>query len=225
MYLHYVFDLWADWWRRRYAHGDVIIVRFADDFVVGFQHLGDAKRFLNDLRKRFAKFSLELHPDKTRLIEFGRFAAKNRQERGLAKPETFDFLGFTHVCGKTRNGRFWLRRITIKKRLRAKLKQVKAELRRRRHWPIPEQGRWLASVLRGHFNYYAVPGNIDLITAFRDQIRWYWIQTLRRRSQRHRMTWERYSRIEKKWLPPARIVRPHPSVSFAARTQGRSPVR
>ena len=225
VYLHYVFDLWADWWRRRYAHGDVIIVRFADDFVVGFQHLGDAKRFLNDLRKRFAKFSLELHPDKTRLIEFGRFAAKNRQERGLAKPETFDFLGFTHVCGKTRDGRFWLRRITIKKRLRAKLKQVKAELRRRRHWPIPEQGRWLASVLRGHFNYYAVPGNIDLITAFRDQIRWYWIQTLRRRSQRHRMTWERYSRIEKKWLPPARIVHPYPSVRFAARTQGRSPVR
>ena len=225
VYLHYVFDLWADWWRRRYAHGDVIIVRFADDFVVGFQHLGDAKRFLSDLRKRFAKFSLELHPDKTRLIEFGRFAAKNRRGRGLAKPETFDFLGFTHVCGKTRDGRFWLRRITIKKRMRAKLKQVKAELRRRRHWPIPEQGRWLASVLRGHFNYYAVPGNIDSVTAFRDQIRWHWIQTLRRRSQRHRMTWERYSRIEKKWLPPARIVHPYPSVRFAARTQGRSPVR
>ena len=225
VYLHYVFDLWADWWRRRYAHGDVIIVRFADDFVVGFQHLGDAKRFLSDLRKRFAKFSLELHPDKTRLIEFGRFAAKNRRGRGLAKPETFDFLGLTHVCGKTRDGRFWLRRITIKKRMRAKLKQVKAELRRRRHWPIPEQGRWLASVLRGHLNYYAVPGNIDSVTAFRDQIRWHWIQTLRRRSQRHRMTWERYSRIEKKWLPPARIVHPYPSVRFAARTQGRSPVR
>ena len=225
VYLHYVFDLWADWWRRRYAHGDVIIVRFADDFVVGFQHLGDAKRFLSDLLERFAKFSLELHPDKTRLIEFGRFAAKNRQGRGLAKPETFDFLGFTDVCGKTRDGRFWLRRITIKKRMRAKLKQVKAELRRRRHWPIPEQGRWLASVLRGHFNYYAVPGNIDLITAFRDQIRWYWIQTLRRRSQRHRMTWERYSRIERKWPPPARIAHPYPSVCFAARTQGRSPVR
>ena len=225
VYLHYVFDLWADWWRRRYAHGDVIIVRFADDFVVGFQHLGDAKRFLSDLRKRFAKFSLELHPDKTRLIEFGRFAAKNRRGRGLAKPETFDFLGFTHVCGKTRDGRFWLRRITIKKRMRAKLKQVKAELRRRRHWPIPEQGRWLASVLRGHLNYYAVPGNIDSVTAFRDQIRWHWIQTLRRRSQRHRMTWERYSRIEKKWLPPARIVHPYPSVRFAAKTQGRSPVR
>jgi RNA-directed DNA polymerase len=225
VYLHYVFDWWADWWRRRYAHGDVIIVRFADDFVAGFQDLGDAKRLLNDLRERFAKFNLELHPGKTRLIEFGRFAVPNRRKRGLAKPETFDFLGFTQVCGKTRDGRFWLRRITIKKRLRAKLKQVKAELRRRRHWPIPEQGRWLASVLRGHFNYYAVPGNIDLITAFRDQVRWYWIQALRRRSQRHRMTWERYSRIEMKWLPPARIVHPYPSVRFAARTQGRSPVR
>ena len=146
-------------------------VRFppATHLVVGFQHLGDAKRFLRDLRERFAKFSLELHPDKTRLIEFGRFAAPDRQKRGLAKPGTFDFLGFNHVCGKTRNGRFWLRRITIKKRMRAKLKQVKAELRRRRHWPIPEQGRWLASVLRGHFNYYAVPGNIDSIRAFRDR--------------------------------------------------------
>src|SRR6266567_1820921 len=225
VYLHYVFDLWVRHWRRRRAQGDMIVVRFADDFVVGFQYLGDAERFLADLRERFAKFNLELHPDKTRLIEFGRFAAQNRKERGIAKPETFEFLGFTHLCGKTRDGRFWLRRITIKKRMRAKLKQVKAELRRRRHWPIPEQGRWLASVLRGHFNYYAVPGNIDLITAFRDQIRWHWIQTLRRRSQRHRMTWERYSRIEKKWLPPARIVHPYPSVRFAARTQGRSPVR
>jgi RNA-directed DNA polymerase len=225
VYLHYVFDRWARQWRLRHARGDMIVTRFADDFVVGFQHLGDAKRFLNDLRERFAKFNLELHPDKTRLIEFGRFAAQNRKARGLAKPETFDFLGLTHICGKTRDGRFWLRRITIKKRLRAKLKQVKAELRRRRHWPIPEQGRWLASVLRGHVNYYAVPGNIDSITAFRDQVRWYWIETLRRRSQRHRMTWDRYSRIERVWLPPARIVHPHPSVRFAARTQGRSPVR
>ena len=147
VYLHYVFDGWVRQWRHRHARGDMIVTRFADDFVVGFQYLGDAKRFLNDLRERFAKFNLELHPDKTRLIEFGRFAAKNRKERGLKKPETFDFLGFTHVCGTTRDGRFWLRRITIKKRLRAKLKQVKAELRRRLHWPIPEQGRWLASVL------------------------------------------------------------------------------
>jgi RNA-directed DNA polymerase len=225
VYLHYVFDRWVRQWRRRHARGDMIVTRFADDFVVGFQYLGDAKRFLNDLRERFAKFNLELHPDKTRLIEFGRFAAGNRKERGLKKPETFDFLGFTHVCGKTRDGRFWLRRITIKKRLRAKLKQVKAELRRRRHWPIPEQGRWLASVLRGHFNYYAVPGNIDAISAFRDQVRRHWRETLRRRSQRSRMTWERFGRIANGWLPRARIVHPYPSVRFAARTQGRSPVR
>jgi group II intron reverse transcriptase/maturase len=225
VYLHYVFDCWVRQWRRRHARGDMIVTRFADDFVVGFQHLGDAKRFLGDLRERFAKFNLELHPDKTRLIEFGRFAAQNRKERGLAKPGTFDFLGFTHVCGKTKDGRFWLRRITIKKRLRAKLKQVKAELRYRRHWPIPEQGRWLASVLRGHFNYYAVPGNIDAVTAFRDQVRRLWRETLRRRSQRSRMTWERFGRIDTRWLPPARIVHPHPGVRFAARTQGRSPVR
>ena len=164
MYLHYVFDLWARHWRNRFARGDVIVTRFADDFVVGFQYLDDARQFLSELRERFAKFNLELHPDKTRLIEFGRFAAQNRQKRGLGKPETFEFLGFTHLCGKTRNGRFWLRRITIKKRMRAKLKQLKVELRRRRHWPIPEQGGWLASVVRGHLNYYAVPGNIDAVT-------------------------------------------------------------
>jgi group II intron reverse transcriptase/maturase len=192
VYLHYVFDRWVRQWRGRHARGDMIATRFADDFVVGFQHLGDAKRFLHDLRERFAKFNLELHPDKTRFIQFGRFAAQNRKERGLGKPETFDFLGFTHVCGKTKDGRFWLRRITIKKRMRAKLKLVKAELRRRCHWPIPEQGRWRASVLRGHFNYYAVPGNIDSTTAFRDQVRGYWIQALRRRSQRHHMTWDRF---------------------------------
>lgn len=225
VYLHYVFDRWARQWRLKHARGDMIVTRFADDFVVGFQYLGDAKRFLNDLRKRFAKFNLELHPDKTRLIEFGRFAAQNRKERGLAKPETFDFLGFTHICGKTKDGRFWLRRVTIKKRMRAKLKQVKAELRRRRYWSIPEQGRWLASVVRGHLAYYAVPGNIDSVSAFRDQVRWIWREALRRRSQRHRMTWERYGRIAARWLPPARIVRPYPSVSFAARTQGKSPVR
>jgi group II intron reverse transcriptase/maturase len=225
VYLHYVFDRWVRQWRQRHARGDMVVSRFADDFVVGFQHLGDAKQFLNDLRKRFAKFNLELHPDKTRLIEFGRFAAQNRKERGLKRPETFDFLGFTHICGKTKDGRFWLRRVTIKKRLRAKLKQVKTELRRRRHWPIPEQGRWLASVLRGHFNYYAVPGNIDAVSAFRDQVRRLWRETLRRRSQRSRMTWERFSRIGDRWLPPARIVHPHPSVRFAARTQGRSPLR
>ena len=225
VYLHYVFDRWVRQWRRRHPRGDMVAIRFADDFVVGFQHLGDARQFLSDLRERFAKFNLELHPDKTRLIEFGRFATSNRGKHGLGKPETFDFLGFTHMCGKTRDGRFWLRRVTIKKRLRAKLKQVKAELRRRRHLPIPDQGRWLASVVRGHLAYYAVPGNIDAVSGFRDEVKRLWHETLRRRSQRSRLTWERYGRIANRWLPPARIVHPHPSIRFAARTQGRSPVR
>jgi RNA-directed DNA polymerase len=225
VYLHYVFDRWARQWRQRHARGDMVVTRFADDFVVGFQHLGDARQFLNDLRERFAKFNLELHPDKTRLIEFGRFAAPDRKQRGLPKPETFDFLGFTHICGKTKDGRFWLRRVTITKRLRAKLKQVKAELRRRRHLPIPDQGRWLASVVRGHLAYYAVPGNIDAVSAFRDEVRRLWREALRRRSQRSRLPWERMSRIADRWMPRARIVHPHPTVRFAARTQGRSPVR
>jgi RNA-directed DNA polymerase len=167
IYLHYVFDQWVQWWRRRHARGDVIIVRFADDFTAGFEHLGDAKQFMRDLRERFAKFSLQLHPDKTRLIEFGRFAADRRAARGLGKPETFDFLGFTHICGKTRKGRFWLRRITVAKRMRAKLKQVKDQLKRRRHEPVPEQGRWLGSVIRGHLAYYAVPGNVRAVRSFR----------------------------------------------------------
>jgi len=210
VYLHYVFDRWVRQWRLTHARGDMIVTRFADDFVVGFQHLGEAKRFLKDLRERFAKFNLELHPDKTRLIEFGRFAAQNRKERGLTKPETFDFLGFTHICGKTKDGRFWLRRITIKKRLRAKLKQVKAELERRRHLPVPEQGRWLASVVRGHLAYYAVPGNIDAVGSFHRQAGRYWLRALRRRSQRHRLTWQRMSRLIDRWLPPVRIVHPNP---------------
>jgi RNA-directed DNA polymerase len=159
VYLHYVFDLWAERWRRRRARGEVIVVRFADDYIAGFEHHQDAQRFLADLRDRFAKFGLELHPDKTRLIEFGRFAAERRRARGLGKPETFEFLGFTHICAKERSGRFTLQRITSSKRMRAKLRQVKDELARRRHQPIPEQGRWLASVVRGHCGYHAVPGN------------------------------------------------------------------
>ncbi|MHB1734500.1 MAG: group II intron reverse transcriptase/maturase, partial [Ferrimicrobium acidiphilum] len=154
----------------------------------------------------------------TRLIEFGRFAAQNLRERDLKKPETFDFLGFTHICGKTWDGRFWLRRVTIAKRMLTKLKQVKTGLRRRRHRSIPEQRQWLASVLRGHLNYYAVPGNIDAVSAFRDQVKRLWRETFRRRSQRSRMPWERFSRISDRWLPPARIVHPHPSLRFAART-------
>jgi RNA-directed DNA polymerase len=218
VYLHYVLDRWARTWRNRHARGDMIIVRWADDFVVGFEHQGDAKRFLGDLRERFAKFSLELHADKTRLIQFGRFAAQNRAERGLGKPETFDFLGFTHICGKGRSGQFWLKRTTIKKRMRAKLAEVKDQLKRRRHLPIPEQGRWLASVVRGHFAYYAVPGNAQAIQAFRVQVTRHWLKALRRRGQRHRLNWERMNRISEHWLPPAHILHPYPEARFAART-------
>jgi RNA-directed DNA polymerase len=225
VYLHYVFDRWVRQWRRRHARGDMIVTRFADDFIVGFEHRGDAKQFLHDLRERFAKFGLELHPDKTRLVEFGRFAAQRRAARGLGKPETFDFLGFTHICGKGRKGQFWLKRITISKRLRAKLKQVKDQLKRRRHLPIPLQGEWLASVVRGHLAYYAVPGNSRAISAFRRQVGRHWLQALRRRSQRHRLTWKRMERLLARWLPPARISHPYPEVRFDVRTRGRSPVR
>jgi RNA-directed DNA polymerase len=218
VYLHYVFDRWARQWRRRHARGDVVVTRFADDFVVGFERLGDAKQFLRDLHERFAKFNLELHPDKTRLIQFGRFAAQNRMERGLGKPETFDFLGFTHICGKGRNGSFWLRRITIARRLRAKLRQVNDQLMRRRHLSIPEQGQWLASVVRGHFAYYAVPGNVRAVNAFRRELSRCWLRALRRRSQRHRLNWERMNRLVTRWLPPVHIVHPYPEVRFDART-------
>src|SRR5512132_1903078 len=225
VYLHYVFDLWADWWRRRYAHGDVIIVRFADDFIAGFEREADAQRFLADLRERFAKFGLELHPDKTRLIEFGRYAAERRRARGLGKPETFDFLGFTHICGMLRDGRFWVRRITISRRMRAKLREVKDQLKRRRYQPIPEQGRWLASVVRGHRAYYAVPGNRAAVAAFRTQVTRHWHEALERRSQRTRLSWKRMDRLAARWLPPARVTHPFPDVRFRVRTQGRSPVR
>jgi RNA-directed DNA polymerase len=216
VYLHYVLDLWADWWRKHHAHGDVIIVRWADDFIVGFEHRMDAERFLAGLRERFAKFGLELHPDKTRLIEFGRFAATSRARRGLGKPETFDFLGFTHICAKSKNGRFWLKRITISKRMRAKLKAVKDQLRQRMHEPIPEQGRWLAAVVRGHMNYYAVPGNLQAVAAFRDQVARHWLKTLRRRGQKTRTDWARMHRITTRWLPPACVVHPFPQARFAA---------
>jgi len=225
VYLHYVFDLWADQWRRRHAHGDVILTRFADDYVAGFEHREDAERFLADLCDRFAKFGLELHPEKTRLIEFGRFAAENRARRGDRKPETFEFLGFTHMCAKTRNGRFKLKRVTSKKKMRAKLRSVKTEMRRRWHLSIPEQGRWLASVLAGHCRYYAVPDNIRALQAFREVVIRLWLKALRRRSQRSRMTWERMRRIADRWLPLARIQHPWPTTRFDARTQGRSPVR
>jgi len=212
VYLHYVFDLWADWWRHRRAHGDVIIVRFADDVTVGFEYEQDAQRFLSDLHERFAGFGLQLHPDKTRLIEFGRHAARNRAARGQ------DFLGFTHICATSKNGRFWLKRITISKRMRAKLREVKDQLKLRLHQPIPVQGRWLRSVLQGHFAYYAVPGNSDAVSAFRDQVTRHWFKALRRRSQRTRLNWERMNRLAKRWIPPAHVKHPFPEVRFAART-------
>jgi RNA-directed DNA polymerase len=224
VYLHYVFDLWVHQWRRRHASGHMVVTRFADDFVVGFEFRREARWFLADLRERFAKFGLDLHPEKTRLIEFGRFAADRRRMRGR-KPETFEFLGFTHICAKTRDGRFKLARITSKKRMRAKLREIKVELRRRRHLPIPEQGRWLASVVRGHLAYYAVPDNALTIRAFRARVIWHWRKALRHRSQRSNLTWKRMFRIANRWLPFARTLHPRPSVRFDARTQGRSPVR
>ncbi len=225
VYLHYVFDLWADQWRRRHASGDVILVRYADDYVAGFEHREDAERFLAELRRRLARFGLELAEEKTRLIEFGRFAAHDREHRGDPKPQTFEFLGFTHICAKSRAGRFKLKRTTSKKKMRAKLKSVKTEMTRRRHLPIPDQGRWLARVLTGHYRYYAVPDNSHALRAFRQAIARLWLRALRRRSQRHRLQLERMRRLIDRWLPNPRILHPWPDTRYAAKTLGRSPVR
>jgi RNA-directed DNA polymerase len=226
VFLHYVFDWWADHWRRTRAKGDVVIVRYADDVVVGFEHEQEARQFLDELRARFAQFGLELHPSKTRLIEFGRHAARRRARRGDRKPDTFDFLGLTHICATSKTGRFWLKRITVAKRMRAKLHQVKTELRQRRHWSIRMQGRWLRQVVQGHFNHYAVPGNGFAIRQFRTQLTRHWYRALRRRSQRgRRLNWARMNEHVNRWLPPARILHPFPNVRLAATTQGRSPVR
>ena len=225
VYAHYVFDLWAHQWRRRHACGQVVIVRFADDAVVGFEYREDAERFHADLRRRLAKFNLELAAEKTRLIEFGRFAARDRQARGLGKPETFRFLGFTHICGKARSGRFQLKRITDSKRIPAKLAALRGKIERRQHLPVDEQGRWLASALQGHYQYYAVPDNIGALHAFREQAIRYWFVALRRRSQRTTVTWERMSRLADRWLPQPEILHPWPEQRFHARTRGRSPVR
>jgi len=225
VYLHYVFDLWVEQWRHRQAAGDVIVVRFCDDFVVGFQYQQDAERFLEDLQGRFRKFNLELHEGKTRLIEFGRFAAQNRKRQGKRKPETFDFLGFTHICGKTRKGRFTVLRHTIGKRMRAKLMELKCELRRRLHWPVPVVGKWLRVVLLGHYRYYGVPGNSRKLGAFRYHLSQLWFKALRRRSQRHRLKWERMGRLMGLWLPQPRIYHTYPNISMYVTTRGRSPVR
>ena len=210
VYLHYVFDLWVHQWRKRHARGEVIIVRFADDFTVGFQYREDAERFLEELRERFQRFHLELHPEKTRLMEFGRYAAENRKRRGEGKPESFDFLGFTHTCDKTRNGKFIVLRQTMRKRLQSKLREIKIELKRRLHHPVPEVGQRLRSVMQGHFNYYAVPRNQRKLGAFKYQVYRLWLRTLRQRSQRLRMTGERMNRLADRWFPPIRILHPYP---------------
>jgi len=211
IYLHYVFDLWVQHWRKTRAKGDVIVVRWADDFVVGFEHRSDAEGFQRELAERFAKFNLKLHPEKTRLIEFGFHAANNRKRRGQGKPETFNFLGFTHICGKKRsNGMFTVHRRTMSKRKRGKLKEIRLELRKRMHQRVPEVGKWLRSVVEGHNRYYGVPSNLHSLGSFRFQVARYWYRTLRRRSQRKRLTWERMYRLIDCWLPRPRLHHPYP---------------
>jgi RNA-directed DNA polymerase len=216
IYLHYVFDLWVQQWRRKQTNGDVVVVRYADDIIVGIQHRAAAERFLADLRDRFATFGLALHPDKTRIVSFGPRAWLQRRV-GRGKPGTFDFLGFTHISGTTRSGKFGLQRKTIRKRWHAKLHEVTTELRRRMHDPIPEQGRYLHSVLSGHFRYYGVPTNTDRLRAFRYHVKRIWMRTLKRRSQKSRVTWNRMDRYDR-WLPPPRIWHPWPNQRYDATT-------
>ena len=215
IYLHYVFDLWAQRWRRREARGDMVIVRYADDLVAGFEHEEDARRFLDAMRERFEAFALTLHPDKTRLIEFGRHAADRRAQCGLGRPETFNFLGFTYICGRSRRGRFQLQRKTRRDRMRATLQEIKVELRRRMHQSIPQQGSWLRQVVTGHFAYYAIPTNARALSAFRHYVTDLWRRTLRRRSQKDGFTWARMSKLADGWLPAPRILHPWPDQRFA----------
>jgi RNA-directed DNA polymerase len=217
IYLHYGLDLWAERWRRHEATGDMIIVRYADDFIVGFQHEADARRFLDEMRTRLQEFALSLHPEKTRLIEFGRFAAGNRKHRGLGKPESFNFLGFTFVCGKTRRGKYQVQRKSRHDRMRAKLQEIKKELRLRMHQPIPDQGKWLEQVVTGYFNYYAVPTNSRSIGAFRYHVVNLWRRSLMRRSEKDHTTWARITRLATHWLPKPRILHPWPKVRFAVK--------
>ena len=225
VFLHYAFDLWVQWWRRRHARGDVVAVRYADDVVMGFQREDEARRFQEELRERLGRFALELHPEKTRLIEFGRHAAARREGRGVnGAPETFN-LGFLHICGKSRAGWFLLTRHTDPRRMRAALQAVKQELVRRRHTPIEEQGQWLRRVVAGYLNYHAVPTNSRAIGRFRTEVMRLWIKQLRQRSHKHRMPWARADRLCHRWFPPARVRHPWPDERFDARTRGRSPVR
>jgi len=218
VYLHYVFDLWVQRWRRTVARGEVIVVRYADDFIVGFERREDATSFLAALQERMGRFGLALHPDKTRLIEFGRHAVRNRQQRGEGKPETFDFLGFTHICGRTAKGRFMVKRRTQRQRMQRKLKEIGVELRRRMHARVPEVGRWLGAVVRGHNQYYGVPGNSPTLETFRYRVTWQWRRVASRRSQRGHVTWEQATRWADRWLPPARVHHPWPNQRLRVRT-------
>jgi len=211
VYLHYAFDLWTQAWQRKIARGEMMAVRFADDIVVGFQKKAEAERFLRELRERMKKFNLELHPEKTRLLEFGRFAARNRKERGEGKPETFDFLGFTHICGTNRRGRFTVQRQTIRKRMQAKLKAIAVELRRRMHASLEDVGQWLKAVVAGHCRYYGVPTNRHALRNFRHRVICLWRKSLGRRSQVGYVTWKRMRRLIDRWIPPPRICHPFPS--------------
>jgi RNA-directed DNA polymerase len=217
IYLHYVLDLWAERWRRREATGGMIIVRYADDVIVGLEHEADARRFLDAMRERLQEFALSLHPDKTRLIAFGRFAAANRERRGLGKPETFNFLGFTFICGKTRRGKFLIKRKSRRERMRAKLQAIKQELRRRMHQPIPQQGKWLRQVVTGYFNYHAVPTNSRALGVFRHRVTLLWRRVLQHRSHNAGLTWGRMRNLVNDWLPKPRILHPWPSARFAVK--------
>jgi RNA-directed DNA polymerase len=218
IYLHYVLDQWVMEWRRKYATGEVIIVRYADDFVLGFQYRREAERFLEQLRKRLADYGLELHSDKTRLIQFGRFAAEDRKREGKGKPETFEFLGFTHICGTIqKSGKFTVHRKTAGKRMRAKLRSIGVELRRRMHQPIAGTGEWLEQVVRGYFQYQAVPGNSSRLNTFRQDIARYWRWTLRRRSQRSPWTWKRFRPLLDQYLPQPKVLHPYPLARFYAK--------
>ena len=225
VYLHYVFDLWVQRWRRKQARGEMIVVRFADDFVVGFEHQQDAAQFLAELRDRFEHFGLALHPDKTRLMEFGRFADERRRGRGEGKPQTFNFLGFTHSCGKTQSGRFMVLRQTMRTRWQAKLKELKTELRQRLHVPVPEQGTYLYQVVLGHLRYYGVPRNGPALRAFRRAVGRLWWRLLRRRSQRYSLPRHQMDHYIIRWLPPVRLYHSYPDARFAVVTQGRSRMR
>jgi len=218
IYLHYVFDLWAHHWRRHQAYGDAILIRYADDSVMGFQHGNDAKRFLAAMRDRLARFGLRLHPEKTRLIQFGRGAAGWRRRHGLGRPETFDFLGFTHCCGTTRKGSFKIVRLTIKKRMIAKLKDIRDRIKKRMHEPVKVMGKWLGAVVSGFFNYHAVPDNLRKMDSFRNEVIRIWLRALRRRSQRHRMPWSRFKHLANMYLPHARLQHPYPPKRFGVRT-------